>query len=194
MGEIMLNTISQINERMWYRAIKIIYILGLLIVTLLILFVIWAGNMPPNNYLTKGEIIEKLSELTPTTNANKILRKYEIALPKGLILDRHPEIEDNLIALLESKYYIYEKINDVSSYIKIGKTVKSIYPEYKNISDEELGRGIYEKYFAERAINYGGWLGALKYSLLALLIIYFTNEIVRRLFYYIILGKIFPPR
>ena len=185
-----MKTISELNEKVWYRLIKVVYIILLVVCILFSWLLVYVFNPLPSNHLSsKGfsKLLDNYSEAVRILKAYKVWEKYKI--------DFKPDYE-NIFEQYANEYQIDETKDD-KIIEKIGKAAKMEYPEYMDMGNLELGKKTYSKYFLGRAFT--GNLLIMKlligfYGIISVAIIAFLFEIFRRSFYYIVLGKLFPPK
>jgi hypothetical protein len=174
-----MKTISELNERAWYRFIKVFYML-LLILFISLSLLIFNLSSPPK-YLSKEALFKDLEA---------IVRVYQEPEPNILLMPFD-------VYEYFTGHYI-EKIVDKTSIEKLGKYAKLLCPrDYEKYSNYEIGKRINDKYFTNIPYKnelYGYMVKVLLLFIKTIAVWLIIFEIIRRAFYYIVLGSLFPPK
>lgn len=161
-------TLEQLNEKWWYRFIKVIWVLVILFASIAFVWEIFNARTYPNMYKSYAECA---SGKTIGLHKAGIFRDWEP------VRDSDQDVNLRYFCInqgtefvsLSSEYMSFTEKQDLL------KNAPSINYEIKHVSD------------------YGVFLAVI-YSVLAVLGTLLFQELIRRIFYYIILGKFFPER
>lgn len=179
-----MKTITELNKKWWYRLVKVLYVL--IFVFASVLAIAFISTSGPFN--SKSRSLRCDDGRTFTT------------FPQPLIFKSSVSYDDRL------KYFCLTNAD-------IGGDVRASYPQYEGLPLEEIGRLFRAKYpDYEYAIEAGIIfdlparknysviieesfdLGGLLYGLLLPVMVVVFFELLRRAFYYILLGSLKPPR
>jgi len=200
-----MKTISELNNTKWYRFLKVIYILSFIIIFGFSLWIIL--NEYPFHINAKksyakcdnGTIInfaDKFKDIDSLSDVVSLKCDYDKSVVSTEYLDTMWRLD-----CLTNK--------------EIGEKMKMTYPFYKDVGTEELGaearqrleNNLFNRNDLAEAIvipaekNYSfviacsrNWLRILEYSILSFLILAVVFELIRRIFYYVVLGTIKPKK
>ncbi|MFH1390193.1 MAG: hypothetical protein ABIH56_05700, partial [Candidatus Margulisiibacteriota bacterium] len=181
---------------------------------LLSFYFIYQTNEMPAKYMSKQELLKRLeksvsagSNIYYITNISdkefSIIKKDVDAIRDAgggeKDTERYLREMIGLSHKISSQYSILP-INDKASMEKIGKIIKKLYPPYNQddqYSDYMLGNAVYEKFLSKRLCLETPTTTLVKilaYCLIWAFVWLTIFEIARRIYYYITLGKIFPPK
>ena len=181
-----IQNISDLNKKWWYRLIKVAFMLLTIACSILIFFIVYDSKKP---YIKNEYKITCVSE-----DSNKIaFSAGDMGLyihdDQGIVIPDYTRAQINKICGIEESVAKQYDENALDALLKLGK--------YKNASDEESKKFI-ERYRIFEIDKYsaikGGYISRLGYLSLSLLIILLIVEIIRRIFYYIVLGRFFPSK
>lgn len=179
----MEKTISHLNSKAWYRLIKVIYLAVILIALGISTTVIVEAN--------SRRFDNKNSYITCNDGRKFYLKDTSVHLSGGYV----------------PSYYESDVRHLCLTNSELGDKAKNKYPaQYSDLTNEEIGRRLRDNnaLFIEsvnvQTKNYNltsiykerNWLMTIGKAILAGAIILLAFEIFRRIFYYIILGRIFP--
>jgi len=206
----MLNTISQLNEKIWYRLLKVIYIAALSFFIIISISFVYYDNKLPAKYLQKEALLTKLeksvgiNEVVIFISANnskykEIKKDMDIIRGEGggrIDAERYLK-EVKGISYSISDQYCIRPITDKMSLGKIGKIIKTINPVYIKDDDYILGEAAYDTFFRKIECDdapFSSFLKTICYSIIWISIWLILFEVIRRVFYYVVLGKLSPLR
>jgi len=164
-----MKTIQELNKKIWYRFLKVIYIFTLLIVILFSIGTIFSSNPE------KKEVSSELTTFTCIYGNKKVLTGEK----SGFVFIKS---RDDYYILDSEEPHLRE---DLIDFCQITKEEKDLIIDKPTHSLVDIKLGFKKE---------GGLFVSPGYSLLAVFIILIISEIIRRTFYYISLGKIFPPK
>jgi len=206
-----MKTISELNNTKWYRFLKVIYILSFIIIfgfSLLIILNEYPFHINAKKSYAKcdnGTIInfaDKFKDIDSLSDAASLKCDYDKSVASTEYLDTMWRLD-----CLTNK--------------EIGEKMKMTYPFYNDTDTEELGaearqrlennlfnrNDLFNNVPLGEAIvipaekNYSfvivcsrNWLRILEYSILSFLILAVVFELIRRIFYYVVLGTIKPKK
>lgn len=159
-------TLKDLQESIWYRLLKVFFIIGFLLVMLFSLIGVYVTVFPDQQIdLEKSKII--------CDDAKETFWSYE---KLGLISSYITT--DKVAALKNSCYFASGDEGDILSDKLLNK------PSYitKNYSEE----------IVYKAVSIGEICKFVLYSFILFVIVLLISELVRRVFYYVVLGKFFP--
>lgn len=151
---------SDLNNKMWYRLIKVLYITMFLVILITGLSIIYIDNKVPDKFIQNSKLIEIIKNAPENTTSEGIMMALE---DRGYIIEKFDEAS---LGKLES---VFKKSNQSDSIEKI----MSRYQSYR---------------------TYPSSIAMLGYLMLFLLISLLFFEIIRRIFYYIVLGTLRPKK
>ena len=179
----MKKDLKYLNSKWWYRLIKVLYVL---------IFVF------ASFYLVAINVVS----YEPTFNSAK----------SSIICKNGKPIEDVYMYSPYSWSLDYTDIKfECASDEELGAATKSSFPEYKEIENSALGKSIREKYKGNAyanliqinmPTNYNtnlvyfprNWFATIGFSVLIVAGVFLFLEILKRIFYYVYLGKLFPKK
>jgi len=205
-----MKTISELNNTKWYRFLKVIYILSFIIIfgfSLLIILNEYPFHINAKKSYAKcdnGTIInfaDKFKDIDSLSDAASLGCNYDKSVASTEYLDTMWRLD-----CLTNK--------------EIGEKIKMVYSEYEDMDTEQLGakarqrlennllfysndpdiislKGIViptEKNYSFVIACSRNWLRILEYSILSFLILAVVFELIRRIFYYVVLGTIKPKK
>ena len=183
-------TISYLNSKMWYRFLKVIFILLFFITATIVCFVTFSTTSSSNRFLDKGNsrIICKIGNKGPFL-IKGILNNSEIKLISNNVSD-YSSVFDNSLNL----------DNDISK--KISQAcVTPLDPTKKTYSIDELvaagattANNPFPGLFRIESVYNNNTKRAIIYALTSLIITTLIFGLIKRSFYYIILGTIKPKK
>jgi hypothetical protein len=170
-------SISYLNERVWYRLIKVVYIFGFVAFSLSGVAISYSEQMP----------LKKLVDNEKTIIACHFGNKGRyVAAANGIYFDTSDFEADYLpdhfrVRLKELCGISNEEVQQMLTFLDKSSTAE---------------RSAKNKLFdVEPAyVTWGGSLSFVRHAVLWLLGITLTFEVIRRAFYYIAIGKVFPKR
>lgn len=168
----MEKTISHLNSKAWYRFLKVIFILVLALSELTAVVGVYESNKPV-----------EVSDYMITCNYGN--QKVFFAQDEGIYL-YSSDLSNGLSSLPD---YQKEEISKDKCQIS-QQTLNAKLSAITSGTDD--GKKLFD--IVEASHTKGGYAEALGYALLAALAVVLFFEIVRRIFYYIILGKFNPPK
>ncbi len=185
-----MKTIQQLNEKWWYRLLKVVF-LGVASLGAVISIFLIVDDYKPHQVLDY-----KISCIADYTNKKTLFAEKDAGLyffPYGTETVYQSISDTDKIKLRKVCGYsdsTAEKLNsELDAYIeeqtKLGTDIATI---IKNL-ESKRAYTIEEEYRTE-----GGYFEVIGYSLLAITIIVVVLEIIRRIFYYIVLGSIRPKK
>jgi hypothetical protein len=172
------------------KTARMVTLTGLDPLTFQVLTDIKEGKKTPEYYLSKKA--ELKTRGADTDLIDKVLQE------KGLIALAPPTDYSTkwtvLRALLDEKQMEY--IGDNKSFENLGASIKRAFPVYyDDYSDLDLGKSVYARYFLQNAYKgnlFTSIFHFMEYSICWILFWLVVFEIMRRAFYYIVLGELFP--
>jgi len=184
-----METTGELNSRAWYRLLKVIYVLFFILIFILSFFSGYFATEPQFDNKNSYIRCDSGSELKPTEIGITLYGSY--------------------ISLYEAQKIDFLCLTNYD----IGAFAQSVYPEYKDLSAEEVGQKIRNKtindssfdFYKQVKFNKGiytlisvytkrNWFEAIGISLLSILAACFFYELIKRVFYYIILGSFRPKK
>ncbi len=178
-------TIASLNAKVWYRLIKVVYLLTFVVAILL-------------------PIIGISMNYGPKMDAENSIIKCQgggFVFPKMFGVHLYSE---NVSFSDDKKIRV-----QCLPYSNLGEIVKKAYPTvYTDISNEDLGKRVKEKndvylgnieikdknYSLETTYTKRNWTATVGFTALSVVIVLAIFELFRRVFYYIFLGKVFPKK
>ncbi|MFQ5964179.1 MAG: hypothetical protein ACE5KZ_07850 [Candidatus Scalinduaceae bacterium] len=205
-----MKTLKELNEKVWYRLLKVIYIflyISIYIFTLLISLHELARDNHPAELPETIEILLNDTDFYKLNNYDqeRILYKYggekKVALfleaKKRKLLPKFPKIvnlDDFLNLTYEKQLTLFNNQEMLDDFLGLP------YKEKIKVIDEINKKKQFDpiKYSNKKYIysSYYTWnfKNALMYSFFITLSYILLMELIRRIFYYIIIGKIFPKK
>jgi hypothetical protein len=163
-----METISQLNSKIWYRLLKVMYVVMFLLIIISSVWIAFEENKP---YQSDEYLI----------SCNEGNRKNFMARDEGILF---------LPSLGENK-----EISFIPSYTDSEiKSECEIYPSfgYVPVAERTYSPPPYSVSYAP--LSHGSYLEAFGIAALAFVVVLFVFEFIRRAFYYIVLGKVYPQR
>jgi hypothetical protein len=167
-----MKTISELNSKIWYRFLKVIFVLAFIVVSLITVFIVYDSNK------------------------SKWVNDYIVTCNFG---DKTTFAAWNEKSILLTDYDLRNYISDIPDYKKeaIQKACGITQQDLNNLFDS-ITQGIdkEQKLFDVKKANVeiGNILKAILFSLLSLVPVIIIFEIIKRAFYYIVLGSLRPPK
>ncbi len=173
-------TIEYLNQKPWYRLLKVVYIFTCIGLVVMSVFLITEEERPydffdNNNSYILCEDGRKLGldENNIYLSDSFVLSFQDESIKKMCANNAiDPDSKKSLDEIFSPRMERLKKIVDGSDYVPAEKNYK-IVPVYE---------------------MRGSWVLVFGYYLLAIVIITLALEIFKRIFYYIVLGKIFPKK
>jgi hypothetical protein len=165
-------TIKYLNEKTWFRFIKVLCVFSLIIITLIALAISYNVNMPVRKIVDNDKTIiicnygNKKQFVAGENYYYFSASEFEL---EGYLTSRHRTELQKLCQISETE--LDQKIRDIFDKTDNGINLFDVNPVIK---------------------KEGGMIPFLSYSILSLLIILVIFEIIKRAFYYIVTGKIVP--
>lgn len=182
-------TIQELNNKWWYRLIKVLFI-GINFVLIMSVFVFIMSDNKPHQ-----ESDYKLSCIADYTNkrsfyAEKDLNIYIFAYAGHTAYDDLSDSERQKIRNVcdisteEADTATNNALSYISEQSKLGST--------KNTIQDYIDNNLRPYTITSTTVEVGSYIQGILFSLLWTLIILIVAEIIRRIFYYIFLGKMRP--
>lgn len=163
-----MKTISELNKKTWYRLIKVFYVGCFLFITFLSVFLV-SSEFQPTQIYDKSYI--------QCANGKKLDQDYLSSAGVSSVYS----VTYNTEAIKKTKFFcLLGEQNDVSTM----DLLRSDLTEYKDSDVFEI------VYFIEPR----NWTATVGYTLLSIIVTMVLFEIVRRIFYYVVLGKFIPEK
>ncbi|MEK9147661.1 MAG: hypothetical protein AAB593_02010 [Patescibacteria group bacterium] len=164
-------TISYLNSKMWYRAIKVVY---------LILLASFLIGYPIGIFIAYGPEYDNNSSIIKCANGEEFVLN-RISLSGNFL-------SDNDIKKAAESFCLDTpiKMTTAEYEAKYGQL-----PDYSGLSFSEKIKPRYELISNYTNRN---WFASIGYSLLSILAVLLCFEIIRRIFYYVVLGVIRPQK
>jgi hypothetical protein len=177
-------TISHLNNKVWYRLIKVIYIVAILIAIT----------------ISSAIIVDSNS------------RRFDNGKSYVICYDGKKSGLKDISVYLNSDYVPSYYENDIRQFCltnsDLGEIAKSKYPQYNDFSNEEVGKRLKENnsFFLKSVLvqtkNYSltpiytnrNWFITIGECILGALVILLISETIKRVFYYIVLGSLRPKK
>ncbi len=165
-----LKTTSELNDQAWYRLLKVSYVIVSIFVLLIVVFIVYISNKPYSS----------VDNSATTIKCNYGNKKTFTADEAGIFFV--PEDFPPSHILPDSKRSQLQQVCEISK------------EEIQGGLDIFLNKKITNNLFdVSPSISAGGgWAQVIIYSFIAFLIIGIVLEVIKRIFYYIILGSLFP--
>lgn len=190
-----MNTVSELNKKLWYRLVKVIFIVFVLFCTISSFLLIYDDYKPRQ---VKDYRIDCVAEYSNKKSmfAEKDAGIYIYQYGKN---DIYESLAADTYASERKKIKEFCDISDEEVEIHRQPMLKYIEEQDKlGTKREDIQKYIYDNFLpykiTETYVTKGGYLLVVAYSLLSVLIASVIVEIVRRIFYYIVLGKIKPKK
>ena len=164
------NTIAYLNTKIWHRLLKVIYILIFISVS------VYAVMLSIEEY-SPHEALDYSKSLIICDNGET----YTFSEARNV----DDDIAMEKLCLSPAEKTRREVFLDYQAFLEREK-MGIPHPEYEEIPLNYKIQKVYK--------TIGGWYLVFGYSILWILIIYVALEITKRAFYYIVLGKINPPK
>ena len=184
-------TISYLNSKAWYRLIKVVFI-GVIVLSILLSVLVIVDSHSPQQ--VKDYKINCIADYTnkKTFFAEKDADIYFFPYGTETVYE---SIRDDQRLRLRDVCGISSEEADKSN----NETIAYINEQIKLGTDEETIEDYLDKNFRAYTIletnrTEGGYLIIIAYSLLSVVILLLIAELVRRIFYYVVLGKIRPEK
>ena len=170
----MEKTISHLNSKIWYRILKVLYILSFLVVLLITIVIIYSVNFPAQQVVDNDEttiLCNYGNKKQFLASENNVYFSYSELSSDNYLTDYHKTELKKLCQI--SKTELDQKLNAILSKTDDNTKLFDINPVIK---------------------NEGGIIAFLGYSILGILILIIIFEIIKRIFYYILLGSLNPKK
>ncbi|MDB4992403.1 MAG: hypothetical protein JWL75_648 [Parcubacteria group bacterium] len=183
-----MQTISELNKKWWYRLTKVIYFITLFIVIVIPVWIMWVQSAPTFD-----------------------ISKSYVECNNGLKLDSNTLSTKGVF--LYDNFIPYESENKVrflcASDSDIAEIARKAYPNgYSSLSDEVIAsimranQDAFLEHATISSVNYRivsiytsrDWQSMLGYSAVIIVSVALLFEAIRRIFYYVFLGKIRPSK
>lgn len=167
-----MKTITELNSKMWYRLLKVIYLI------IMFLFIVYAV------VIAFSEVGSYQTDYTVVCNyGNK--STFLAAKDKEIYISTYYDYSNSLAQLPDNTKVDLREACEISE--------EELFAQMDSIVNGTDGGG---KLFdlKETKVNVSTYFSSIMWSILAIVIILLFFEIIRRAFYYIILGKIRPPK
>ncbi len=182
-----MKTISELNNKWWYRLAKVIFSLIVFVLTIVTVFFVFQAN---KTY--------KVSDVYVKCNAGNKQSFY--AMKDKSIAINISHYENYLLTDTERKQIL--EVCNLTGNEKRRPTLEEIYGvkgRSAPLSDEDINQldKVYEVYLFEHRqvdIEEDNTLTAILYSIFSIFIWYIIFEIIKRTIYYVILGSINPKK
>jgi len=186
-----MKTISELNNKWWYRLVKVVFIGFALFCMVVSVFIIQDDNKPRQ---VKDYKINCIADYTnkksffAEKDADTYIYKYGTdTVYQSLSEDNKQKIRNNCdISKEEADTATTKAIAYITQQENLGATKEDI---QNYINDNMRPYLITEDY-----VTKGSYIKVISYSLLSILAILLVAEIIRRVFYYIVLGSIRPKK
>ena len=193
-----MKTIGELNERVWHRIFKVIYVLVLSSLIAVSVFLVIIMNDLPYNYLSKDQFLSKISAHMQERKGTKVPSDYNLTYSSDQAREKFGVYvygEGMTYFQILAEGYKLENITDNKTLDKLGAILKTGYPQYKDMANLELGKRVWNKEFKKNAYGnkFTPVINMMKYSIVMIIIWLFAFEVIKRSYYYVSLGKIFPP-
>lgn len=211
-------TIAHLNSKWWYRLIKVLYVLSfitLIAITNFFVYTFTSGitNIDYGKTLVRCEILEPHEPFSIESIGIKINKAYfddkGVFDYRGYFTGNHEyEIKYILAACVGKKHrqdilsgdvYVFQRTIEIVRSKKDDSEQKRLLERDGRLIESAPYNSAKEKYlnFSTKlfdVVPQYTYLVFLKYFVLANIAICATLEILRRIFYYIVLGKFRPPK
>lgn len=186
----MIKTINELNSRVWYRVLKVLYIFSFIAIVAITLFLVFVEHKTPIEEIdhSNTKIICNLGNKN-TFNKNQVFE----GLDQFFKEEQYYKI-DRLKSVIQNKCEITQEILNKFELTR-GETKDGRTPVLWSDGESSFNATIngLTGYEIEEKYKYTGGLDAvIGYSILSLLVLIIIFEAIRRIFYYIILGKLMP--
>lgn len=208
-----MKTLQALNEKAWYRFLKVIYILLLILVIAVTFIIIYSSN---HGFKT---IDNKKTEIKCNVGNKKVFKASEHGIElsdyyfdngklnyPNFLQYHNSDAIDILIAcgikindnttdnslILQKSYEIYSDFS--LSKKEADDRWDSAYKEMYNLGDYDKVKHLKFNGQMFEVVPQFTYLYVIKLLVISILIILLIFEITRRAFYYIVLGKVFPTK
>ncbi|HEX8974164.1 MAG TPA: hypothetical protein VF817_01605 [Patescibacteria group bacterium] len=167
-----LKTINELNNKVWYRFLKVIYIGSFLFILLIASVLLYSNYRMPDKYISQDKLVSLF-----------------INAPSGVTFD-------GIVKELNTKGYTVQYVTDPQLLNNLGEAVKASYPSYSNMGNEDLAQKVVDKdsYLLSTKDYSSSWFHIVFGIVTDAIVFYVAFEILKRAFYYIVLGKVFPKK
>jgi len=182
-------TIAYLNSKWWYRLLKVVFVAFFLLVAAVVITVIFEEKSPEQVFDNQSSYVLCNDGRKLGLDENNVIMtsaymysfqedifKRACAYNSNSQFDFEAGLSDEEIADLEAQQY-----NSVDEYaLSLGATITN---------HNDINFVLIPSYITE-----GGYLQVFIYSILALICVYLGFEIIRRIFYYVLLGTFVPSK
>jgi hypothetical protein len=169
-----MKTITELNDKVWYRVLKVIYILIFVPIFILAFFAGYWLTEPPGLELDTGKsyVICDNGEKFKVWEAEREADRLNIIVPQELAIKLHcrKDFRDELLKKYKNPIWTRFSVDDIKRFDEINYT---LVPFYTGSNERD-------------------WSKAIGISFLCIVGAVFLFELIRRIFYYIVLGTLRP--
>lgn len=186
-----MKTINELNSKWWYRLVKVVFIGFALLCMVVSVFIIQDDNRPRQVQDYKVDCIADYTN-HKTFIAEKdagiyIFRYGTDTVYQSLSDDAKQKIRSNCdISEAEAQNATDKAVAYINEQTKLGTDKETI----QNYLNDNLRAYL----ISETQVTKGSYLSIVAYSILSIILILVVAEIIRRIFYYIVLGSIKPKK
>lgn len=172
-----MKTISELNQRIWYRLLQVVYALCFSILTIVILSLIYNFKKPHREFDANLSYIQCKNDKKINLTENNIYSDF---------ITKEDDEKIRILCRGDDKSLLDDLL------------LAGVYPEDYNQQDiEEAKKRVEEREGYTLISNFkqvGSWQYLVLYCAVVILVILSIFELVRRIFYYIVLGRIKPEK
>jgi hypothetical protein len=185
-----MTTTKELNNRWWYRLVKVVYILALVFSAAIVCLLIFSSITPQFDSANSYVICGNYQNHVTMKDAGVTLYDEYISPDNDTILKYICANTKDLGTAAQEAYpnsTAYQNASPVS----LGQSIQLTYPQYNQTLNQMMGF-VPDNYTFVPVYTPRNWPLLILYLFIGILCVVLVFEIIRRIFYYIVLGRLRP--